>query len=279
MSKAWTRRLRARTVRLESKGLQRSKLRTATEAAVLRTARETAVLRRASVPADQMAAGRVGTSGFVQSPAKQGIVKLVKLVKKGVPSCSWETPGFNQTGDHPVVCVNWNDAIAYAEWLAKTTGQAYRLLSEAEAEYAVRGVTEVNAQPRYFFGNEDKDLCMYAHSANERVIAEFSFPSAVPCKEGYEFTAPVMKLKPNSFGLYDVHGNAWTWTRDCWNENYQNAPSDGSAWATGNCDRRVLRGGSWHDSPQLLRSASRNWNGAVIRSAVGGFRVARSLNY
>ena len=192
---------------------------------------------------------------------------------------SWRSPGFDQTGDHPVVCVNWNDATSYAEWLAKTTGQPYRLLTEAEAEYATRGVTKAVAQPRYFFGDAEKDLCSYANGADETTRRKLSPRPIAPCKDGYVYTSPVKTFKPNAFGLYDVHGNVWTWTQDCWNDNYNNAPSDGSARTTGDCRLRVLRGGSWNFDPQILRAARRFRPNADHRFSVYGIRVARNLNY
>ena len=87
---------------------------------------------------------------------------------------SWRSPGFEQSGDHPAVCLNWHDATAYVAWLAKTTGQSYRLLSEAEAEYSARGVTKATPQPRYFFGDAESDLCKYANGADETAKAKFS---------------------------------------------------------------------------------------------------------
>jgi formylglycine-generating enzyme required for sulfatase activity len=196
-------------------------------------------------------------------------------------AASWRAPGFDQDDDHPVVCVNWNDATAYAAWLRKTTGQPYRLLSEAEAEYASRGVTKATAQPRYFFGNDEKDLCKYANGADETAKESGKLPSTwtySSCRDGYVFTAPAMSFKPNAFGLYDVHGNAWTWTQDCWVDNYKDASTDGSAWTGGDCSRRVLRGGSWDLNPRSLRAADRSRGYPGIRSISIGFRLARTLN-
>ena len=190
---------------------------------------------------------------------------------------SWRSPGFEQSGDHPAVCLNWHDATAYVAWLAKTTGQSYRLLSEAEAEYSARGVTKATPQPRYFFGDAESDLCKYANGADETAKAKFSSMTAAPCKDGYTFTAPVMSFKPNAFGLYDVHGNAWIWTQDCWVDNYKDAPDDGSARTTQGCGVRVLRGGSWSGDPQDLRAANRSRSVTSFHFLYAGFRLARTF--
>ncbi len=191
-------------------------------------------------------------------------------------NASWRSPGFDQSDDHPVVCINWDDATAYAAWLAKTTRQPYRLLTEAEAEYAARGVTKATPQPRYFFGNDESDLCKYANGADETAKAKFNWIGVAPCKDGHVFTAPVMSFKPNAFGLYDVHGNAWTWTQDCWVGDYKDAPDDGSARTTEGCPLRVLRGGSWGGDPRLLRAARRVRGSSGFRFNYAGFRVART---
>src|SRR5215469_16326929 len=97
------------------------------------------------------------------------------------------------------------------------------------------------------------------------------------CKDRYVFTAPVKSFKLNAFGLFDVHGNAWTWTQDCWTDNYKDAPQDGSARTAGDCEQRVLRGGSWNSAPQVLRAASRGRNHSSDRYYGFGFRVARTI--
>jgi formylglycine-generating enzyme required for sulfatase activity len=96
------------------------------------------------------------------------------------------------------------------------------------------------------------------------------------CNDRYAYTAPVGSYRANAFGLYDMLGNVWEWTEDCWNENYSGAPTEGNSWTTGNCSLRVARGGSWNLNPQLLRSASRGRNTTANRFSVNGFRVART---
>jgi formylglycine-generating enzyme required for sulfatase activity len=190
-------------------------------------------------------------------------------------SGSFRKPGFDQTGNHPAVCVSWDDAKAYAEWLSKKAGKPYRLLSEAEWEYAARAVTEAKPQPRYYFGNDAKELCGYANGADRST--SFSWKNT-ECDDGVgEGTAESGHYKPNPFGLYDMHGNVWEWVEDCYKDSYAGAPSDGAASTSGDCSLRVLRGGSWNYDPELLRAAYRIRYQPGFRSGSVGFRVARTL--
>jgi formylglycine-generating enzyme required for sulfatase activity len=171
----------------------------------------------------------------------------------------WCSPGFEQTDQHPVVCVSWQDAQAYIRWLSKKTGQPYRLLSEAEWEYAARAGTAT----RYWWGD------------NPPTLEQANFGKNVGK------TREVGSYPANPWGLYDMNGNIWEWVEDCWHESYEGAPSDGSAWLEkdgGDCSRRVLRGGSWGSGPGILRSAIRDWGYSGIRSYDDGFRVARTLS-
>jgi formylglycine-generating enzyme required for sulfatase activity len=173
--------------------------------------------------------------------------------------------------------LSWNDATAYVAWLAKKTGKSYRLLTEAQWEYAARA----GSTTRYFFGDDEKDLCRYANgvdqTAKSKIAGAGNWPHA-PCSDGYAYTAPVGSYSPNKFGLYDMHGNAWQRLEDCWHENYQGAPSDGSAWVSGDCSHRVVRGGSWGFDPRSLRSAYRYWDNTGGRNFNSGFRLGRTLN-
>lgn len=187
---------------------------------------------------------------------------------------SWRNPGIAQTGSHPALCLSWDDATAYAAWLAKKTGKRYRLLTDAEWEYAARAGTTTP----YFFGNAEKDLCQHANGADQAAKSKLTANWAVaPCNDGYEFTSPVGAFPPNGFGLHDMAGNAFQWVEDCWHENYQGAPSDGSAWTSSDCSRHVLRGGSWASSPKFLRSAYRVGFRSDNRDNLNGFRLARTL--
>jgi formylglycine-generating enzyme required for sulfatase activity len=188
---------------------------------------------------------------------------------------SWRGPGFAQKDDHPAVCLNWSDAKAYVEWLSRKTGKNYRLPSEAEWEYAARaGTTTVR-----FWGDSPDQACSHAN------VMDSTGKEKVPgvtweghnCSDGYAYTSPAASFKPNAFGLYDMIGNTWEWTEDCWNENYNGAPSDGSAWTRGECLKRVLRGGSWYFTPRYARSATRYRFLSTFRNYIYGFRIASSL--
>jgi formylglycine-generating enzyme required for sulfatase activity len=160
-------------------------------------------------------------------------------------------------GRQPAINVSWHDAQRYAAWLSRMTGKSYRLLSEAQWEYAARA----QSATAYSFGNDPTVLGEYAwYGENSKNRAH-----------------PVGEKKPNGFGLYDMLGNVWQWVEDCYNENYEGAPTDGSAWTTGDCGRRVLRGGSWYDDPRVLRSARRIGYTPDYRFGSFGFRVARTL--
>jgi formylglycine-generating enzyme required for sulfatase activity len=158
-------------------------------------------------------------------------------------------------GRRPVINVSWEDAQAYVEWLSKETGRPYRLLSEAEWEYACRAGTTT----RYSWGDE------------------ITLENANYGKQVADETSEVGSYPPNRWGLYDMHGNVREWVEDCWNNSYTGAPNDGSAWTSGNCTQRVVRGGAWSDRPGLLRSASRQELPADYESNDIGFRVARTL--
>ena len=159
-------------------------------------------------------------------------------------------------GRRPVVHVSWDDTQAYVKWLSKETGQPYRLLSEAEWEYACRAGTTT----RYSWGDDPPTPEQANFSAN---IGK---------------TSEVGSYPPNPWGLYDMHGNVWERVEDCWNESYEGAPKDGSPWTSGDCSRRVVRGGSWDFEPRILRSAYRSMSLSGDRVSYLGFRVARTLS-
>jgi formylglycine-generating enzyme required for sulfatase activity len=172
---------------------------------------------------------------------------------------SWRNPGFEQTGSHPVVCVSWSDAQTYVNWLSKKTGKEYRLLNESEWEYAARaGSTTI-----YYWG--------------DGIGANNADCGGCGSQWDNKGTAPVGSFKPNAFGLYDIAGNVWEWTEDCYHDSYNGAPADGSPWTSGECSFRVVRGGSWPDGLRNLRSANRYRDGAAVRSDNIGFRVGRTL--
>jgi len=185
---------------------------------------------------------------------------------------SFRQPGFNVEGSHPAVCVSWHEAQAYAAWLARRTGKPYRLPSEAEWEYATRAGTTTS----YSFGNDESRLCQHARFAD--LGSPFSWRGA--CRSHLVTHGPILvgKLKPNPWGLFDMHGNAWEWTADCWSADARELPTDGSAYARlGGCEIGVVRGGSWAAQYQRVRSATRVPINAAKRQYHIGFRVALSL--
>ena len=179
-----------------------------------------------------------------------------------------------ERGRKPLINVSWDQAKAYVAWLSRMTGRPYRLLTEAEWEYAARGVTSADApHPPYPWG--DKASHEYANYGTDQCCQ-----GKTEGRDKWFYTAPVGQFPPNAFGLYDMHGNVWEWVEDPWHDNYRGTPpTDGGAWTEGgDASRRVVRGGSWYNNPGDLRSASRYWNSADDRGHDLGFRVGRTLN-
>ena len=197
------------------------------------------------------------------------------------PQRSWRAPGFEQDDTHPVVCVSWRDAKAYASWVAQRSGKSYRLLSETEAEYAIRGATLASAQPSYFFGSDAARLCEHGNVGDltgADALVFWDIVRVAQCRDGFVHTAPAGRFKPNPFGLLDVHGNAWTWTEDCENPNHLRHTGEAGPRTTGNCSERIIRGGAWQDVVVLQRSASRYAQKADTRDDNTGFRIAVTLS-
>jgi formylglycine-generating enzyme required for sulfatase activity len=179
---------------------------------------------------------------------------------------SYRNPGFRQDADHPVICVNWNDARAYADWLSTKTGKRYRLPTEAEWEYAARA----GSTTPFWWGNQiSTSLANYDGS--------LVYGSGNP-GEHRQATVRAREFDANPWGLYQVHGNVSQWVEDCWNAGYRGAPADGSAWTQGDCARRVLRGGSWGYAPKDLRAAYREGATATFRTYTFGIRLVRVLD-
>ena len=179
-------------------------------------------------------------------------------------------------GSRPVINIRWEDARDYAAWLSRETGEPYRLLSEAEWEYVARAGTET---ARYW-GEGEVEQCGHGNGADAALGLAHPESDAdmVPCNDGHAYTALVGSFAPNAWGLYDMLGNVWEWTADCGHGSYAYAgPTDGSVWEGGDCTRRMLRGGSWHDTPRYLRSDFRSVFDAGTRAYYFGFRVARTL--
>ena len=162
-------------------------------------------------------------------------------------------------GEHPVTNVSWDDAKEFVAWLAKTTGKPYRLPTEAEWEYAARG----GSSTPFWWG---KEVGTGRAQCADCGVSERGRPAVVG------------SFRPNAFGLYDTAGNAAEWVEDCWNPSYRGAPNDGSAWTSGDCSLRVLRGGSFADKARAVQSASRFRYDEDVRYYANGLRVARDLN-
>jgi formylglycine-generating enzyme required for sulfatase activity len=220
--------------------------------------------------------------------ASLGCAWTARSKEKPDPKGSWIDLGFPQDDSHPVVCVSWNDAQDYVRWLSLRTHHQYRLLTEAEWEFASRAGT-TTAYPWGSNGSHE----------NANYGAE-NWGGLAAGRDRWFYTSPVGSFPPNGFGLYDMHGNVLQWVEDCFAIDYSNLPSDGSAYvavvqletagdfaymnATSSCSYRRLRGGDWGDPASMIRSASRNWapppNWTLndYRSAGVGFRVAMGLN-
>jgi formylglycine-generating enzyme required for sulfatase activity len=188
------------------------------------------------------------------------------------PEASWLDPGYAYTDRHPAVCLNWADANAYVAWLSSKTGKAYRLLSEAEWEYADRAGTTT----RFWWGDKAEDMCANTNGGDLAMQRHFTSWPPVNCDDGYVFTAPAGSFRANAFGLYDMAGNVWEWTADCY-APYGVQPTDGRAYPGGDCGNRVLRGGSWGWGVVDLLSAQRNALPPAIKGGDAGLRVARDL--
>lgn len=191
---------------------------------------------------------------------------------------SWRKTGFRQTDTHPAACVSWSDAHDYAEWLAQRTGQAYRLASEAEWEYAARGGTDTTR----YWGDAAEPACLQANIMTSATFAAIGSPASwtgkLICTATHSFTMPVGSFAPNPFGLNDMIGNIFEWVADCYHATYAGAPNDGSEWKESNCQQRIPRGGAFHSAPWLARAAFRG--GPVPPDAhpvASGIRVAREL--
>ena len=184
-------------------------------------------------------------------------------------------------GNKPVINVSWDEAKKYVDWLALMTGKDYRLLSEAEWEYAARAGTGT----AYSFGDNyppSKKICEYANfadvaNARQAKVQGIQVQASDICDDGHVVTAPVGSYKPNALGLYDMHGNVYQWTADCYVDSYADAPKDGKPVSTEGCSLRVARGGSWNVTPEIARSAYRYGVSSGGRYNDLGFRAGRML--
>ncbi len=213
-----------------------------------------------------------GTGGYGYNPQYDPATSPRHDAFEGrLPRYSWQNPGFAQSGEHPVVNVSWNDAVALARWLSQTEQRRYRLPTEAEWEYACRAGTRT----QYHSGDDPATLAAVANVFDADSAARWPQwqAFALPTHDGYAFTAPVGRFAPNAFGLQDMHGNVWEWTADWHDDTYYarspvddpQGPADGSV--------KVRRGGSWHTWPLYARCAYRNWNSQSTRYTLVGIRL------
>nr|WP_281384431.1 formylglycine-generating enzyme family protein [Novosphingobium flavum] len=225
-----------------------------------------------AIPAGTFVMGDTTGKGFnFEHPAHKVSVPAFRLARHDVTFAQYDVfaratgralpeqrPGLDR-GSYPVVNVNWVDAKAFVDWLNKVSGRTYRLPSEAEWEYAARaGSTTV-----YPWGDE-----FDPSKANSSVVAP---------GDKWGAASPVGSFPPNAFGLYDMVGNVWQWVADCNHLDYEGAPTDGSAWTTGDCMWRNIRGGSWVQDPRGLRVSLRLWEDLPRRRFQSmGFRLAES---
>ncbi len=227
---------------------------------------------RFEITVDQFRAFLAETETTEQKLCRPVIGSSGKSFVMGPPESSFSEPGLPVTGTHPAVCISWYEARAYVDWLSRRTGKPYRLPTEAEWEYAARAGT----QTTYSFGDDDATLCAYARFAD----LSSPFPWANLCRSDITTYGPVPvgRLKPNPWGLFDMHGNAWEWVEDCWTPNASEIHTDGSAFSgPGTCEMRVNRGGGWANGYNRLRSATRVRRVPTSYENHVGFRVALSL--
>ncbi len=212
------------------------------------------------------ATGRATGGDCWTDPAKRG---------EGAPdpAGTWRDPAFAQDDRHPVVCVSWEDARGYVAWLKQRTGKNYRLLTEAEWEYAARGGT----QTAYFWGSDVKAGCAYANGADATLIRTYADGLGMNCDDGVLNTARVGSYRANPFGLYDMAGNVWEGIGDCYADSYSGLGTNNPLNTTQGCSLRVVRGGAWYNRPQHLRSAFRGRLAPSNRYGDIGFRLARTL--
>ncbi len=190
-----------------------------------------------------------------------------------VASASWGNPGFVQDDDHPVVCVSWNDARAYVDWLNTQTAGGYHLLSESEWEYAARA----GATSPYAWGESSDDACAHANIADATLRERHARWNTHACRDGAPFTATRGSYRMNAFGLYDLSGNVIEWVEDCRSDTLSSAPVDGSAYEANNCTERQVRGGGWNLTRERLRTSERSMSQDAGRYSSQGFRVARTF--
>jgi formylglycine-generating enzyme required for sulfatase activity len=245
------------------------------------------------LPADQFMMGSIDDESSLPDEKPAHLVKIAKSLAVGkfeVTLQEWDAcvagGGCKKVDDEnwgrgrrPAINVDHEAAKTYAQWLSRKTAKRYRLLSEAEWEYAARGGTDT----AWFWGSIAEGIglpsgCLYANThdqSSKQNRPDYTW-LAHPCEDGFTYTAPVGSFKPNAFGLYDMLGNVAEWVEDC-DLPYQDAPTDGSANVSNDCEKRVTRGGAWLHGPTWVRSAFRHPQVPGYANYTVGFRVARDM--
>jgi len=215
----------------------------------------------------------VESSAYKTDAEKQGWswIWTDKWEKK--QGADWRNVGFDQNDRHPVVNVSWNDAKAMAEWMSKQGNGKFRLPTEAEWEYAGRAGTTTSRS----WGDNPDDACRYAnvHDLTSKRVNKFDWTHH-NCDDGYAVTSPVGSFTPNRFGLYDMLGNVWEWCEDIYSEDAYRKHQRNNPIYTEGGTLRVLRGGSWYNSPRYVRSANRGRHEPGNRNSLIGFRLVRT---
>jgi formylglycine-generating enzyme len=185
---------------------------------------------------------------------------------------SGESQGSTLNNDYqPVVNVSWEDAVAFAQWLSRKSGQSYRLPTEAEWEYAARAGSDTSR----FWGNSPDNACVYANVADMAAKKQWAQWTTFPCNDGYPLSAPVGSFKPNSYGLNDMLGNVWEWCEDIYNsEAYTKLPKNNPVF-NGSGEYRVMRGGGWSNGPLGIRSSHRVGLSPNFGHHALGFRLVK----
>ena len=214
-----------------------------------------------------------------EKPAHKVCVESFEMGKFHVTREQWakvmphnpDPSSFKHASNLPVESISWNEVRTFIRLMNLFGKHTYRLPTDAEYEYATRAGTST---ARYW-GNRIEDACQYENISSIERTADNHEASVANCKDGYVITAPVGTYKPNPYGLHDMLGNVFSYTEDCWHENYVGAPDDGSAWTEKNCTAHVLRGGGWDATASIVRSANRYYEADDGRSNGHGFRLVR----
>ena len=267
----------------EASGLTEGKQRLSTRQAAVAKERRYAG-EMVSIPGGTFRMGDLSGDGHKsERPAHSVTVAAFKMGKYEVTFAQWDTcvadggcGGYRPNdegwgrGNRPVIYVSWDDVQGFLSWLNSKISGGFRLPTEAEWEYAARA----GSTTKYHFGNDESQLCRFGNMEDADSTGDGWASHA--CSDGVgNRTAAVGRYQPNSYGLHDMHGNVWEWAQDCWNKSYESAPNDGSAWTSGKCSQRVIRGGSWDYGPRNLRSANRSGGTRAVRTDFIGFRLAQ----